>query len=508
MIHFAILDWIYSILIGLFVVSFWRGTWVLLDIWDCGQPSTASLSKGDTFCFALEASQDPDGPFADVRRKTASLSYGLGVATLAVGVFLIWIDIWNPPKLENTTGTITKIKALLRFLTVYILGVSAALIWRGIWYWCDDWILADDPLASFWTTSLVGSTGAFLLWAGNSLLAPPAIFLLDGPSHSPPPIGVTMLSSHYAVSTPINKRLPDPPVSIAVCDILVSFGVLPFCVVWFWRGTWLLMDHYFWGFTDSDKDVQDSMGWTTMAFLGLYFLANEDIATFLEGRIGDNKVALGLLERLRTWVEALGTVAFWRVIWLVWDEFLGGTSQLSAWGSHIVGVICLLLMGCVSSINAPASTVGIDTLPHPECADEPLFSPVPVPYEVLYFLAIARQPVSDEFDSKELLSTGKDSGANEKKPKPLRPLETEMTSISNTQHPKDSPEELSDVSEAESPESEVATTRPSRSLRPGLGPRTTSFVNVIRHTKRRVSNYAQRPCEENKRNRSKNFRSR
>lgn len=93
------------------------------------------------------------------------------------------------------------------------------------------WILPEQPVASYWTTSLVGSTLLFLFGAGNSILAPPAIFLIDGPNENAPPIGVTVLSSYYSVTLPYDSRPPKLPLYVRVLDVVGSFIFLPFAVV-------------------------------------------------------------------------------------------------------------------------------------------------------------------------------------------------------------------------------------------------------------------------------------
>lgn len=149
---------------------------------------------------------------------------------------------------QNEEERVTPCTALGRFAAVYILGLSAVNNWRGVWYWADAWILPKDLYQSFWTTSIAGSTLCFLLWGGNSLLAPPAIFLLDGPGIASPPIAVTLLSSHYEVTLPADQKPPELSLPIKLADIVVSFILLPFGVVWYWRGSWQLLGKIFFYF--------------------------------------------------------------------------------------------------------------------------------------------------------------------------------------------------------------------------------------------------------------------
>jgi hypothetical protein len=307
----SVKDWSYSLTIGFLVVSYWRATWTLFDIWGCGQHEGATLANGDTFCFAVRALEDPE--YSRLRRKSAAISYAVGLALLSVGVIMMWTRLWLPNK---KTRDITPTLSLIRFFMIYCLGAAAVCIWRGIWYWTDAWILPDNPLASYWTTSLVGSTLALSLWATNSLLAPPATFLLDGPSTDPPPVAVTLLSSHYSVSLSVDQKPPTPSISIHIADILVSFVILPFAVVWFWRGSWLVLDYHFWGLTTDPHDVHVSLAWGTLMFFFCLWITNEPIFSYLNRRIV-NPAIQGLISRLRTWILAWGTVSFWRVVWLV-----------------------------------------------------------------------------------------------------------------------------------------------------------------------------------------------
>jgi hypothetical protein len=123
----------------------------------------------------------------DVRSKSALVTYCAGWTLLATAVIVLWSGGWYRRSLGESLGNVTKSRAFVRWLIVYAFGASAVCLWHGIWYWADAWILPAFPAASYWTTSLAGSTAAFLVCGGNSLLAPPAIFLIDGPGHNPPP---------------------------------------------------------------------------------------------------------------------------------------------------------------------------------------------------------------------------------------------------------------------------------------------------------------------------------
>jgi hypothetical protein len=316
---------------------------------------------------------------------------------------MMWLGMWRPKVIGIQHHVhLPLYKTALRFLILYILGMAAVNLWRGVWYLTDAYLLPDKltpnewgewTLTSFWVSSVVGSSFCFVCFAGASILAPPGIFLLDGPGVNPPPIAITLLPSYYSLTTPAGETPPPASAWMIVFDCVLSFLCIPIMVVWFWRGSWLVMDYYLWGFSPEPKDVQLSIAWSTIIGLGLMFLTSETL--FAHVKI-NNAFLRSLLGRLRTYVLAWGVVNFWRAVWYIWDEFLGGTTQWSAWISHAVSIILLLASGCMACILAPASTLGLDFVPHPEAAEEPLFANLPVPVDDLFVFAIGRQPFSLE----------------------------------------------------------------------------------------------------------------
>ena len=152
----------------------------------------------------------------------------------------------------------------------------------------------------------------------------------------------------------------------------------------------LLSDYYLWGFTIDESDLHNSLGYSMVVVLVCYGLGCETTMTlFQQSSRTFNEIA----GRIRTFLLALGTVNFWRIVWYVWDDFILGPTTTSSVLSHAVGVIALLAMGCMASILAPASTLGVDAIPHPDCAEEPLFAMIPITTPTLCFFGIGRMPL-------------------------------------------------------------------------------------------------------------------
>ncbi len=279
-------------------------------------------------------------------------------------------------------------------------------------------------------------------------------------------------------------------------------------------------------------------------FIICIWLASEPVVGFVDHRLRGNKILLWLLGRLRTYVLAWGTVSLWRCFWLFWDEFLGGSTVLSAGLGHVISLFLLTAMGCASSINAPASTLGVDSIPHPECEDEPLFSVVPLPWETLYAFGMFRQVDKSKVDDTKRFSNavrpvstgniemivGKDANipehvddevyetSHKKEASPMSALEQSWNPFDPSEANGD------DVMEKEESSMSIVqqtwknirpglsnTSDTDRSWRPGL-PRSdrSSFLDIEKPSLRRqrCSDYAQRPNQDNKRHRSVFFRSR
>jgi len=372
-------DWCATFVVGSAVVSYWRGTWVLWDLYTCPDTRDGTLAAGTSFCHAAGAMH------ASARVSSAWWNYGIGNILLLIGIAMLWTKQWQFTTSAQQTRTV-----LRRTVLLYILGLATVCLWRGIWYLTDAYVLTSSPLTSYWLTSLGGMTGCFLLFAGPSLLAPPAIFNMDGPGQHPPPISVTIVSSYYSIVTPAGD---ETKIHLSrwfcVLDGIVSWGLLPILVVWFWRGTWLLLDHYQWGFTESDQDVRQSIGYSLILAIVALVVGSDDVVTHVPSP-GDAKLILSqVLGRIRTAVLAVGAVSFWRAVWMLWDEF-AGINYASAWISHWLGLLCLASCGCMACITAPPSTLGVDAIAPEDAVDEPLFHDVPIPAEALSFFAIAR----------------------------------------------------------------------------------------------------------------------
>jgi hypothetical protein len=270
---------------------------------------------------------------------------------------------------------ITKTRTGLRFLILYTLGGATVCIWHGIWYALDTFLYPHDATRSMLVSTLGGAGLCFLLLAGNALLAPPAIFLFDGPSLLSPPIAVTIVMSYRSVALPARAfaALPPDPYYLVALDYAATYLILPWGVVGFWRGFWYLMDAALW-VAPTRQSLLCSIVYSFIIGMVCLLLASDDIVCYFPSAKQFEQhpkvyryVQNGnyLFGRIRTAVLAIGAVNFWRAVWYLWDTCMGLSSTWSACLAHVIGICGLTCLGCLSCITAPPSTIGVDAVADP-----------------------------------------------------------------------------------------------------------------------------------------------
>jgi hypothetical protein len=211
--------------------------------------------------------------------------------------------------------------------------------------------------------------------------------------------------------------------------------------------------------------------------------------------------------------------------------FQGATQLRWAIMGHVLAIVVLTTIGCVSSICAPSSTLGVDSVPDENAADEPLFAMLPLPHELLYLFGIARQPVStakereEEIEMGSVLEESERTAAIESKRKKMPARESDLVDISEdfpavahlAPEPWESQMEASgtlvptkrieEKGEEQGRVPALSTNGSTRGWQTEGGFR--SYLQLQRFGSVRIkSQSAQRPGLENKRSRSKFFRSR
>ena len=148
--------------VGTMVVFYWRGTWVLADVYlypnDLETSAWASVAIGYGGMLVLAARQ---------------LCCGSSAARTAVTPAA---DADLAPAIGSTAAAGS---APLRMLHGYLVAFLVVNCWRGVWFLLDLHVLVDDKEASAWLTHAIGAV--LLAAAGHfqSVIAPPAIKITD-----------------------------------------------------------------------------------------------------------------------------------------------------------------------------------------------------------------------------------------------------------------------------------------------------------------------------------------
>ena len=146
-------------------------------------------------------------------------------------------------------------------------------------------------------------------------------------------------------------------VLLAAGDILLSVGLVAHAVVSYWRGLWLLFDHYEWRFSADPVDLCRT-AWVSTS-IGVGVCALEVLRTRRDWWLAAGGKGHKALLLLRTYVLAFGSVNTWRGVWYLWDAY-DGVTLASAWVSHWVGLSGLLVLGASRSVLAAPTVLVLD----------------------------------------------------------------------------------------------------------------------------------------------------
>ena len=360
--------WIFLLLVGFLPASYWRGLWTLVDIYTCASTNTnasdvATLFNGQLFCLTPDYALYPNR-----RRNNAWVSYAVGLCLIGMGQMLFhrgWFQqkqrmqqqLENGQAVAQASPKKKWVVSATRIITVQCMGMGFVLGWRGVWMLTDYyWTYPNNNAIQIaWLSTMVGLVGCLLLQCSASLVAAPA-GVLDDPSLAS--FETVYSGIRRARSISINVILPQQqrqhqhknPIIQAVSwivDGFVSYVVLICLELWFWRGIWTLQDHYFWGYTASRDDLHLSLG-MGMVIFGSCVTTSQAIQVVFLTRNTAALVFLG--SRIQNILLGVASVSFWRVVWYVWEHFLGGATLSSAWVAHLIGVAGSITLGCFASV--------------------------------------------------------------------------------------------------------------------------------------------------------------
>eukprot|EP00041_Stephanoeca_diplocostata_P018425 m.385698 g.385698 ORF g.385698 m.385698 type:complete len:324 (-) comp21011_c0_seq1:445-1416(-) len=185
------LRWMLHSLVSIFVVFYWRGTWVMMDVYLYPNDDTVERSAWCSVAigyggFLLLA-------FPDFLR--AYLSSNATQEIVDESISNIVVASLHPSTMENNhePHLITPARSggtnslcvrgiqsfILQSIYTYLLGFIAVNAWRGIWLLLDLHFLPDDLKASAWGCHAISVAVLLACSHLQSVFAPPVVVLSD-----------------------------------------------------------------------------------------------------------------------------------------------------------------------------------------------------------------------------------------------------------------------------------------------------------------------------------------
>ncbi|XP_033733681.1 uncharacterized protein LOC117322849 [Pecten maximus] len=294
------------------VVCFWRGTWEIMDVYvfpdDFGLTAWVSVAIGNAIIFLFSILQD-------------------------------YFSKLN--KLNNPF-----VHFVLSRLYVYLLGFGCVNQWRGVWFLQDHY--TGKTWQSATGSTVIGVSVLCCLRCLSGIIASPLVLFRDNDRDS-----LFVITKRFS-----SKVVPGIKFALDVCLTVFFINNM---VVFFWRGSWSLLDLYL---------VPDSI-----SVSGAYsFIISFSLSIpVLLGQHGVQRLSVYLHKRmflLQIFVEDMflvvaGTLAVchWRGAWLLQNGLLFPDNKvLSVWVSHAVGSVGLVVL--FSSRSYLTSGCFIDTIIH------------------------------------------------------------------------------------------------------------------------------------------------
>ncbi|XP_039283987.1 uncharacterized protein LOC111059918 isoform X2 [Nilaparvata lugens] len=301
-LHYAVLTaldmLISSVLISPLVVSYWRGTWCLMDHYVF--PERDDYSSYVSLCVGFS---------------------GLLLFTLLQRPLATYLD----PEKHRLFYYISS-----RLYTA-IFGFCCVNSWRGAWKFLD--VYTGDSLDALLASTLGSALLLTCLRTLRNISAAPFAIVTDRSD------GYFLVPTMFRVSDTRDTWL-------YVLDCFFSVFVIGTLVVFVWRGCWCLLDMYLF----PDREDLSAWGSLIMGYILVFStFATQPLVKSIVSRIS------GLLRLITVDIYLIlsfcGTVNVWRGVWnLLNIYFLPDNKVMSYWVTHVACFLFLILINSSNSI--------------------------------------------------------------------------------------------------------------------------------------------------------------
>ncbi|CAG4985615.1 unnamed protein product [Parnassius apollo] len=286
-----------SIVVAPAVVSYWKSTWSLMDL------------------YVL-----PDTP---VSSAAACAIFGL-----CCDLFLCVFQSKLGKYLRPDHGRLTYY--VLSRVYTYVAGVACVGAWRGVWNLLNE--CTGDSARTLLSTTAAATLSLAALRALRNISAAPFAVAVDGPQ------------DYFDVPTMF--RTSSREMALYVLDCIFSVAVVGSLVVFVWRGSWALLDIFLY------PDDQIRSFWTSLIIgyvIVLVTFAMQVPMRWVVARLhGAPRLLLVDIYHL---ISFVATVNVWRGVWGLLDVYyFPDKPKLSNWSTHIISLTLLILLNCSNSI--------------------------------------------------------------------------------------------------------------------------------------------------------------
>ncbi|XP_038215075.1 uncharacterized protein LOC119834696 isoform X2 [Zerene cesonia] len=286
-----------SIVVGPAVVTYWKSTWSLMDLYVLTEDQVSSAASCAMFGLCC------------------SLLFSVFQTQMSKHL--------NPDKGRLTYYVLSR-------LYTCVAGVACVGAWRGVWNLLNE--CTGDSARTLMSTTAAATLSLAALRTLRNVIAAPFAIAVDSPQ------------DYFDVPTMF--RTSSRETALYILDCVFSVTVVGSLVVFVWRGSWALLDIFLFP-DDPSKSCWTSliMGYSLVVVTFSLQVPMRWAAAKLQG------AGRLLLVDFYHLVSFLATVNVWRGVWGLLDiYFYPESPKLSNWSSHIVSLALLILLNCSNSI--------------------------------------------------------------------------------------------------------------------------------------------------------------
>ncbi|XP_028156938.1 uncharacterized protein LOC114350361 isoform X2 [Ostrinia furnacalis] len=286
-----------SVVVAPAVVTYWKSTWTLMDLYVLPEESVASAA--------------------------ACAAFGL-----CVDLLMCVLQTQLTEHLSPDRGRLTYY--VLSRLCTCVAGVACVGAWRGVWNLLNE--CTGDNARTLLSTTAAATLSLAALRTLRNICAVPFAVAVDSPQ------------DFFYVPTMF--RTSSRETALYVLDCVFSVAVVGSLVVFVWRGSWALLDIFLF-----PEDPVKSC-WTSLIVGYSVVIATFSLQApirWVTARLhGAPRLLLADVYHL---VSFIATVNVWRGFWGMLDiYFFPETPKLSNWCSHIASLVLLMLLNCSNSV--------------------------------------------------------------------------------------------------------------------------------------------------------------